>query len=213
MADIGMTDLIGPIVGAIAGAAFTIAGMIYNPRIRRWLIGPKLKISFGDSQEYQRITKLRGQTEDTIFIRIKVTNSNPTVAEGCQPYLGGVEVRHEDGSYSDNQFCDCIPLAWSAHGEKRHKPIDIPRWVNQYVDLVSATEGTSNFGVHLRNKLNRYENMFHEGHYYRFKVQVSAKNADPVFIKIEFQWLRSCSSYIAKEAKRESPLYISRPNL
>jgi hypothetical protein len=200
--------LIDTIIGAILGFG---AAIIVEP-IKNCLYGPKLKISFDNSPEFQTKThehKLTRSPEDpnkeqidyykASYIRIKVTNTKSAIANGCRAYLVKVEKQHDDGNFCDTIYCDSIPLAWSCRsGEQRFLPVDIPKGINQFVDLLSTREVSTDYKPEIQFPLYRYIDLFKECGTFRFTVQISGENVYPVFIKVVFAWNGSWDKYSCK---------------
>jgi len=202
--------MLNTIIGAILG----FAAAIFVEPIKRWLYRPKLVLSFGDSAEYQTQTKEHQQKKDLTdnrkdictyhkasYIRVKVINNKSVLAKGCRAYLVGIEKCSEDGNYSDTIYCDSIPLAWSCHGDQRFVPVDIPNGVNQFVDLVSVRETSDAFRVELQFHPYRYEPLFQEKGKFRFTIQVSGENVEPVFEKVDFTWDGLWDKYTCKKVE------------
>jgi len=199
--------LAGTIVGAVLGFAVAI---LVEP-IKSRLYGPRLKVFFGDSSEFQTKTHERLTTKNAkkpnnqetsyhkaSYIRIKVTNTKAALAKGCRAYLVKVEKQHYDGKFHDTIYCDSIPLAWSCRDNRRFLPVDIPKDVNQFVDLVSTREISKDYRPEIEVSPYRYTDLWQKHGIFRFTVQVSGENVKPVFIKVEFAWDRQWDKYLCK---------------
>jgi len=196
------------LIDTIVGAMLGFGAAIFVEPIKSWLYGPKLEVSFDDSPEFQTQTHEHQKimtTEDpnkkkiiyykASYIRIKVINTKPALAKGCRAYLVNVEKQKDDGKFYDTIYCDSIPLAWSARGDQRFLPVDIPKDVNQFVDLISTREISSDYNPELQFHLYRYVDLFKEHGKFKFTVQVSGENVDPVFINVFFTWNGSWDKY------------------
>ena len=199
--------LVDTIIGAVLGFGVAI---VVEP-IKNWFYGPRLEVSFGDSPEFQtktyehRITKSAEDPNKELinyykasYIRIKVTNTKAALAKGCRAYLVKVERQNDDCNFCETIYCDSIPLAWSCRGDQRFLPVDIPKGVNQFVDLISTRETSNNYKTEIQFSPYRYSELFKENGIFRFTVQVSGENVDPVFIKVVFDWDGSWDKYSCK---------------
>lgn len=199
--------LIDTIVGVVLGFG---AAIIVEP-IKNRFYGPKLEATFDDSPEFQTKTyehQITKSAEDpnkeqinyhkASYVRIKVTNTKSALAQGCRAYLVKVEKLNIDGNFCDSIFCDSIPLAWSCRGEQRFLPVDIPKGVNQFVDLLSTREISTDYRPEIQFSPYRYSDLFKEYGTSRFTVQVSGENVDPVSIKVDFSWDGSWDKYSCK---------------
>lgn len=198
--------MLNTIIGAILG----FAAAIFVEPIKRWLYRPKLAVIFGDTAEFQTRTTEHQKKNPSdnrreiltyhkaSYIRLKVINTKSILAKGCRAYLIKVEKRNEEGNFLDTIYCDSIPLAWSCRDDKRFEPIDLPNGVNQFVDLISVRETTDDFRMEIQFHPYRYESLFQEKGYFRFTMQVSGENVEPVFEKVDFIWDGSWDSYTCK---------------
>jgi len=192
------------LIDTIIGGMLGFAAAIFVEPIKNWFYGPKLEVSFGDSPEFQTETHEHQKINGKIFyhkasyIRIKVINTKSTLAKGCRAYLVNVEKQNDNGKFCDTIYCDSIPLSWSARGDQRFSPLDIPKGVNQFVDLLSTRETSTDYKPELQTFLLRYIDLFKEHGKFKFTVQVSGENVDPVFINVLFTWNGSWDKYSCK---------------
>ena len=66
--------------------------------------------------------------------------------------------------------------------------MDIPREVNQYIDIVSLLQEDRKFDLHLEVLPNRYTELFQQRATFLFTVHLHAENASPVKCKLIFTW-------------------------
>ncbi|MBA7628513.1 hypothetical protein ES703_36001 [subsurface metagenome] len=201
------------LIDTIIGVALGFGAAILVEPIKNYFYGLRLEASFGDSPEFQTETsehRITRSPEDpnkeqisyhkASYIRIKVTNTKAALAKGCRAYLVKVEKQHDDGNFCDTIYCDSIPLAWSCRGEQRFLPVDVPEGVNQFVDLLSTREVSTDYKPEIQFRIYRYTDLFKEHGTFRFTVQISGENVDPIFIKVVFVWDGSWDKYSCKYA-------------
>ncbi len=87
-------------------------------------------------------------------------------------------------------YCDSIQLTWSARVSKEdaYRPLDLPRDINQFVDILSTSSTEADYDIKLNPKLERYVDLFKEHGKYRYTIQVSGDNIKPITTKIIFSW-------------------------
>lgn len=113
-----------------------------------WLRRPKLKLSFSggdDCRSESMLVNARGDAVGkAIYVRVKVENAGKLLARSCRAYLVKTESMHDDGGVKPTIFADSLPLEWSCrpHGAGG-EPIDLPRGVSQYVDVVAIGINTT----------------------------------------------------------------------
>ncbi len=106
--------------------------------VQRWFYGPRLIIDYGTTDGYRARTDVGDpKIADAIYVRLRVRNVKPRLAKGCRAYLTKIERRKSDLSWEDTIFDESIQLSWSSQGSP-FSPLDIPRGIDQYVDLLSV---------------------------------------------------------------------------
>lgn len=129
-------------LGAVVGSIFTI---IFQ-EIIRYLRRPRLRIRYdGAKAEYCVKTPERlrnpltgeiiGETE-SIWPRVKMINSGPSIARNCQIVISKVWRQDPDGSTYRIDDQDSLPLQWSLRN--RMTVIDLPTGINQFADICST---------------------------------------------------------------------------
>jgi len=175
--------------GCIGGIIVFVFGKLWN--LVSWkLTRPKLKVEF-DKKIKGCISYTTANGRPEVYFRMKVTSYGrfATAAHGCRAYLTNTEKRNEKGEVESTAYCDSIRLAWSCQGPQpteRFRPMDIPREVNQYIDVVSLPKDVNLFDLHLEVMPNRYIKMFRQTGTFLFTVHVHAENASPVKCKLTF---------------------------
>lgn len=182
-----MTDLFSSITTYILG----FATAIFAEPIRQKLFGPKLKLYFGDTQEYKNIVSIdRNLGILCTYLRVKVINKKRAVAKSCKAHLVNIE-RWDAGK---NKFVasglkDSIQLAWACKkDDEKFKGIDLAKGVNQFVEVVHAKTYEERLFPELAYIPDRYKDLFKFRGTFRYTIQVSGDKANPITIKFQFEW-------------------------
>ena len=202
---------LSPLVPTVVGAAIGFASAIFAEPLRRWLYRPKLALSFGNGSEYKARTPEQAtlldpkrsavpiySTHEAEYVRIKVINTSSAVAKSCRAYLVGVEKKNAEGTFVRTIYCDSIPLAWSCQEDRAHGPLDLPKGVAQFVDVVTARDHSDQFRLEIKPTPLRYTGFFRDKGTFRFTVQVSGENVKPEVISIDFDWNGVWDKYEAR---------------
>jgi hypothetical protein len=186
------------ILNTIAGAILGFGAAIFAEPLRQWIFRPKLKLEFGDDPGCKARTPEEADIpssprplhsiHEAEYIRIKVTNKKRIIAKGCRAYLIAVEKADESGDFKPTIYSDSIPLAWSCRDKQAYDPLDLPRGVAQFIDVVSTRSVSQDFKAEIKLIPFRYLALFKEHGAFRFTVLVSGENLKPIFIKIVFRW-------------------------
>ncbi len=176
------------VVSFISGAAIAI---LAEP-IRRWVFKPKINVRFEEHKgcvvRTIGISRTMDQPIDMYYIRLRVVNTRRFIAKDCSSYLVNIE-KEEEGKFSKTEYCDSIPLAWSCQGEKdRFVPLDIPKGVNQYIDVLNTRMYSDSFNPQIMAIPFRYQPLFKEKGKFRFTVEVCAENIAPTKTTLVFEW-------------------------
>lgn len=166
------------------------ATAIFAEPIRQRIFKPKLKLEFGEGQDFKtRTPEATSQSQhEAYYIRVKVTNSTRRTARDCRTYLVNIEKRDETGTFRPTIYCDSIPLAWSCRADKAYQGVDLPYGVAQFLDVLTTRSISDYFEPQIMVKPFRYIPLFKEKGGFRFTIQVSAERANPQFIKLIFEW-------------------------
>ena len=124
------------------------------------------------------------------------------MAKSCRAYLVGVLKKNAEGEFEPTIYCDSIPLAWSCQEDRAHGPIDLPKDVAQFIDLVTARDHSTKFSIEIKPVPLRYAGFFQDNGTFRFTVQVSGENVKPKFISVDFTWNGVWDQYEARIAKK-----------
>ena len=176
--------------GAIGFISAVLAPIVVEP-VRHYVFGPKLKVEFIDADKgFITDTKENGVT-DAHYVRVKVLNTGRQIAKQWCAYLVNVEKWNPStGEFEPTIYCDSLQLAWSARANtvEAYRPVDMPRHVPQFIDIVSTRKTEKDYKVMTDPHLYRYENIFKEQGKFRYTVLVSADNVNPASVKVVFEW-------------------------
>ena len=99
-----------------------------------------------------------------------------------------VEKATDSGEFKPTIYEDSIPLSWACRAAQAYDPVDLPRGVVQFVDVISTRSVSTEFKPEIKPVPFRYIDLFRQTGRFRFTVQVSGENVKPAFIKIVFVW-------------------------
>ena len=196
------------VLNTFIGAVLGFAAAVFAEPLRQWIYRPNLKLQFDDDPGCRSRTPEQAQEEGRIkqeqsiheadYIRIKVTNTKPVVAKKCRAYLVGIEKKSENSNaFNPTTYGDSIPLPWSCRGVQAYDPLDLPKDIVQFLDVVSTRSISTYFKPEIQPIPYRYLSLFQQQGTFRFTVQVSGENVTPVFIKIVFRWDGTWDKYEA----------------
>lgn len=162
---------------------------VFAEPLRRWLFRPRLIMEFRDTNDFKADTpEIVSSTDGTVrtcrayYIRGKVFNKSVNIAKQCRVYLTNIENKSSrTGEFEQTTFCESIPLHWSCMGpDGAFKPLDLPKNINQYFDILSTREGDTNIDLKLMTKPFRYEHLFSErGIYIDIAFKYQGKDFSP----------------------------------
>ena len=187
-----MADSVSLLIGGAIGFMSAVLAPIAVEPLKHCVFGPKLKVEFieGD-RSFKTDTKEQAASTgtDAHYVRVKMLNTGRQIAKQCRAYLVNVERWSESTSkFEPTIYCDSLQLAWSARGNEAYHPLDVPRDINQFIDVVSTRKPERDYRVETNPQLFRYENLFKEHGKFRYTVRVSGDNVKSVSIKIVFEW-------------------------
>ncbi len=166
---------------------------IFAEPLRQGIFRPILTVSFQNDLDCMARTPERGEVNgqivdiQAIYVRVKVVNRKG-VAKDCRACLINIE-QLQNGRFEKTIFCDSIPLAWSCQPiGKQFDPLDLNAGVVQFADVVTVRDTSSILDPQIRVKPFRYEGLFIPSGTYRYTVQISAANSNPVRIRLIIKW-------------------------
>jgi len=185
-----MSGQLGLVIGVVLGF---LSSVLTEP-VRDRLFGPKLQVEFDpDKQGFATHTKdnIGHDFVQASYIRVLATNKRKRIAKQCRAYLSGVEMWNASlRRFEPTLYCEALQLAWSASPEGRaFDPVDIPKDVRKFVDVVSVREGSTSIRSHVIAHLYRYEDMLtKQSGKFRYTVLVAGDNMKPQSVKVGLEW-------------------------
>ena len=170
---------------------------VFAEPLKRWIYRPKVKLYFGETSDYiSKTPESRKDIEgkesigEAYYIRGKVINESNILAPSCKVYLINIEKKNDrTGHFEPTSYSDSIQLTWSSqHPSSLYSPIDLPKGVNQYFDILVTRDNSVHFDLQIYVKPYRDENIFKDTGVFRFTIQVSGARNNPRTIKIIFEW-------------------------
>ncbi len=195
-----MSTELSAVLNTFVGAVLGFAAAVFAEPLMRRLYRPKLELEFGNDPGCRVRTPEQVEqdsTHEADYIRIKVRNVKPAIAKNCSAYLVRVEKADDSGEFESTIYGDSIPLSWSCRGAQAYVPLNLPRGVVQFVDVVSTRSISTYFKPEIKPYPFSYDILFKQTGRFRFTVQVSGENVKPVFIKIIFVWSGEWDKYEA----------------
>jgi hypothetical protein len=183
------------IVGAFIGAFAAVLVLVLQG-VAHWWRRPVLHLDFrGGDPAYTTSTVEGPHGQHHIvknharYLRLRVTNNGWGVATGCRAYLVKVEKWDDTQIPRATIYCDSLRLNWSAQTETdKAMPLAIPRGINQFVDLLSTRETSTDFRMEMPFGLRRYYALFREHGTFRFTVLVAGDGVTPKTATLLFTW-------------------------
>ena len=200
MTDNTLSAVIG-VSSAMLGGILGFMAAIFAEPVRRLIYRPSLKLEFDSSEGCNALTP-EGipSTHKAYYIRVKVTNMKPTIAEHCRAYLVAIDKKDETSNrFVPTIYCDSIQLAWSCRKEgEAYTATDLSKGLTQFVDLVSTRDDINYYRPAIYFTPFRYMPIFQEQGTFRFTVQVSGGNFNPKLIRVVFDWHGVWDKYTAR---------------
>ena len=188
--------------GIFAGALIAI---LAEP-IRRWIFRPVLHLHFGDTDDYIAPSPRQADgkiVDDSIYLRVGVTNSSTAVAKGCRAYITKIEERHSTtGGFYQATFSDSLRLFWACKPTRDEKlaAIDIPKGVRQFVDVLFAASSQPNvFTPCVEFTPLRYSELIGKAGTFRLTVMVAGDELLPAELKLIFTWKGQWNTFTATQ--------------
>lgn len=178
-----MNEVNAAIAAAIIGPAGTLMGVVLGwalPLFTDKWFGPKLKLECNNAPAH------RTETEEEVYIRIRLQNIKTTIARSCRPYMIGVYEIKDGKVHGTNKLNDSIPLVWAGY---TLDPRDIPKGVSQYFDVIKFSKHEKGWKFITEDKSYRSTHGLtgYKG-IYRFECLVSAERAEPVTKSIDIEY-------------------------
>lgn len=160
---------------------------VFAEPVRQFIFRPKVELGFSNKDDCITKTPTTGG-HNAIYVRVKVTNTKPRLARQCRAYLVNIELQNQNGSFVPTIYSDSIQLAWSCR-DKGLDPLDLPRGVSQYIDVVATDEASNDYSPQIAPFPLRYKSLFDPApKTLRFTIQVAGDNVSPRFTQVVFVW-------------------------
>lgn len=181
-----MNPLVPSIVGFLGGF-FTA---LFSEPLRRWIYGPRLKLTFGTSQHFLTKTPEVSPSSqyESLYVRLKVVNVRAALAKGCRAYLVNVERKGPSGEFQPTEYCESLQLAWASQADQSFAAFDLPRDVPHFVDIISTRPTSPAFALATKVTPLRYTQLLQTPGTYRFTVVVSGDGVKPATIHPIVSW-------------------------
>jgi hypothetical protein len=200
-----LIEFLPNVISFIAG----FVAAIFAEPVRERLFRSKLGLEFNKDYTCVTTTYMANSSKkvaDAHTIRVKVNNTRSIISKDCRGYLIDVEKQNEKCEFAPTVYCDSLPLAWSCQGSKDcFGGIDIPKGVNQYLNVIATNSTSTNFDPQVMPKLFRYEKLFSETGTFRFTILVTAANAKPKKIKLILNWKGNWNDFDVISGKSPNP--------
>jgi hypothetical protein len=175
---------------AILGFLGGFLSAVFAEPLRQWLFRPVLKLEFTNTGDFVvRTPEGPDRQHEAHVVRVKVTNTSGRLAKSCRAFLINIERLAGSGAWERTVYSDSLQLGWSALENARHSPLDLPKNVPHYVDIVSALQRTATFVPAIPAVPFRYESLWQSSDTYRFTVMVSGDGVKPASVGIRFKWI------------------------
>jgi hypothetical protein len=199
------TSAATPLLALLPSVAGFLGGFgtaIVAEPLRQWMFRSNLNLGFDDTADCITRTPelVNGVPSEAYVIRLKVTNKSWRLARVCRAYLIGVERLMPDRNFTPTLYCDSIPLAWSVRGSHAYLPVDLPKDVPHFVDVVSSRPGSVAYSPHIEFTPLRYTSLFAEVATFRFTVRISGDGVSPATAQLVFKWTGVWDKFEAKPA-------------
>ena len=181
----GLINSLIPSVVGFGGGFFTA---LFAEPLRRWLYAPKLKLTFGASQDFLTRTPEAGGRYESLWVRVKVENRRAVLARSCRAYLVKIERQAPSGEFEVTEYCESMQLAWSSQADQSFSAFDLPRGVPHSVDIISTRPTSTAFQLAIRVTPLRYAQLVETHGVYRFTIVVSGDGVKPVAIRPAVRW-------------------------
>lgn len=179
------------------GSAFLGALIaLYLPFFRRLIWGPKLSLFFNKDidgcivKTPIELIMTNGQRIETegYYIRVMVRNEKYLLARDCRAFLVKIEKKGEDNKFHPTVYYDSIQAQWACRSGQGFSGIDLPRGMNQFIDVIATIKDNINVDPKIDSKIFLHRSLFSEFGTFRYTIQVSGNELNPEKIKFIFKW-------------------------
>jgi len=177
-----LTHYVLPTVLLITGAAITLVAQA----LWRWLSRPRLRVCFKENDE-RFVLPTRENSTEVRYVRVLITNRKGRIARNCRVHLVGWE-EEKNGQWEPTKprYSDCVPLNWSYEPQLRAVDILARTW--RFTDVLSTRKGWHQFRIETAHFPNYCQPLLDRQNRFRFTIQVTAEEASPQHLALEFKW-------------------------
>ena len=188
-----MEDFLKILGGFIAGFATSV----FAEPLRKSLFKPNVKIYFEQTPDFTSKTPEARKDNDgkesigeATYVKGKAVNESRFLARACKVYLVNIEKKNpRTGRFELTSYSDSIPLKWASQPPDRiFSPLDLPKNINQYFDIVVLRDCSDQFDPQLYVKPFRDEALFNDTGTFRFTIQLSGDQTVSERILIILEW-------------------------
>ena len=164
---------------------------MFDP-IRRVVYGPKVRVDFGgtDDTAYFAVTPDQSRRLSS-WIRVRVRNTWGSAAQNCRGYLARVEKWDETArAFAQAEYWDTQLLAWASRGDRRFEPVDLPRGIQQFLDVVAHSSAAPHPKFELQTQYKPYREVAlgNEKGLFRLTIVVTGDNFGPKVLRLRYRW-------------------------
>jgi hypothetical protein len=123
------------VVSALISAPIAILTSLFAERIRARIFRPQLHFKYEHNMDGYRVDN----SDERIYIRVKIVNNSHNIAKSCRAFLVGVKLKPG----GPNILYDYPQLGWPHRGANE---VDIRKSIDQFLDVAHSvkTLGTGN---------------------------------------------------------------------
>jgi hypothetical protein len=174
------------LTGALIAGISAVAGGLLNgayQHLRDRLARPKVVIDFQGTEANQVTSeyKIGEKVVSEIYIRARVRNTGHHVAKSCRVFVAALTEVHASGT-TPTSLKDAKQLAWAGYD---FSPLDVPRGVDFYVDVVRVSKSDPGWLFSVQKLFASQTQLKAYRGTYRFRLLVTADNADPAACEID----------------------------
>ena len=115
-------------------------------------------------------------------------NTKYSIAKDCRAFLANIEKKGEDDLYHPTVYFDSAQLKWASRRDQGFKAIDLPRGINQFIDVISTIKDPTNIEPKMELMPFMYRELFSEVGNFIYTIQVSGNELKPENIMIIIKW-------------------------
>jgi hypothetical protein len=179
----------GTVTIALIGAGAAIIGSLLSGAYqhwRDWHTRPILQIDYEETPANKVETsqkKSDGTEAGNVYIRVRVRNTGRRTAKGSLVFLTSLKEVHPSGTTA-TAFFDSMPVAWPGWN---FVPRDIPPApdVHFYVDVVRVSKEQRGWEFCVESMFTSHAALKNYSGTYRFRLMVTADNAEPSACEID----------------------------